>query len=503
VIERMAEADYIIVGGGTAGCVVARRLLEWTDARVLLLEAGPDYPRWALDPPLASLRLRRHWSWPLVTVPQPRLGGRTIAFPMGRVVGGSSSINAMMFVPGAPADHDDWERAGGPDWGRGVIAEEMRRIFGGGPGSLAAPCAPRYRAEFSERFLAAAEAEGLRRVAGLHAGHGEACGYFDVFQLEGRRAGVATTSLAPWRGHPRLALRTRRRVRRLLLEGPRVVGVEVGDGRAARPLRARRGVILTAGTFHSPHLLLRSGIGPPAELEEARVPVRHALLAVGRGLEDHVGAVLRHPAEKASPGRRARWLVATLEYLRGRDGVMRSNCCEAGGFFATEPGDERPTIEIVSHFQSERHDEVSLDCILLRPHSRGTVRLNPGDPEGPPRIDPAYLEDERDRSTLGAGVRRARDILRRIFPASGLLPVLPDRGAEDAFLAAQGRTNYHPTGTCRMGATGVVDARLQVHGLEGLWVGDASAIPASPTGHTAVAAILFGERAARFAAGGR
>jgi choline dehydrogenase len=496
------EADLIIVGAGTAGCLLARRLVEQTSARVVVLEAGPRYPAWALAPPLAGLRLRPHWSWPQRTVPQRGLQGREIAIPMGRVVGGTSSVNAMVAAPGPSSDFDDWDTRGCPGWSAADIAASLRAVGG----ELQAPglpvSAPTFQSPFTTAFLEACEQAGLRRTSPFTGGDSQTCGVFPLFQQGGRRCSAAgmLTGLAR---HPRFRLVTGQTVRRVVFRRQVAVGVEMQAGARLSTLQATTGVILCTGALRTPHLLQCSGVGPAALLTEAGIPLELDQPAVGRGLQDHVGAPLLIESRVASPGRPARWLPAALQWLFQRSGVMTSNCCEAGCFLG--PASTPPSGEIFTHFQTHRRSgAVELMCVLLQPASRGTVRIDAAAPWGPPRIDPAYLTEPSDGVALRQLVDQARDIVNQpALRRFGLgAEVLPGDVPWDRYLPAHASTCHHPVGSCRMG-TGpdtVVDPHLRVRGLAGLWVVDNSIAPVIPRGHTASTALIIAEQAARLIA---
>ncbi len=493
----MPTFDVIVVGAGTAGCLLARRLVERTAARVLLIEAGPPYPAWALGAPLAGLRLRPAWSWALPSVPQPALGGRRVEYPMGRVVGGTSSVNAMIAAAGPPADYDAWA-ADCPGWGWADLAGALA----GRPGEpvpTALPVAPpRHESAFSTAFLAACEQDGLRRVEPLDGSESGTCGRFALFQRSGMRVSAAEFAARSGRAD-RLVVRPRTEVRRVLIEDGRAVGVELGGRRATGQIRARLGVVLCAGALQSPRLLLGSGVGPARDLEAAGIPVVADLLGVGANLQDHYGAPVVVASRRPAPGRPSRWVPAAVRYAVRRDGVMASNCCEVGGFLG-EPGGS-PEVEIFALFQTRRAPgAVEVAALLLHPESRGTVALDPADPRGPPRIDPGFLTGAADRDRLRTAVAQIRGLIDRpALRAFGLgRELMPGDQDLDAFLRDRVDTFYHPAGTCRMGSdpAAVVDPGLRVREVAGLWVADNAILPTIPAGHTALTALLVGARAA-------
>ena len=491
------NADIIIVGAGTAGCILARRLVENTDAMVLLIEAGPPYPSSALSTPLVGLRLRYLWSWPLQSVPQERLNSRRINFPMGRVVGGTSSVNAMVAAAGPPADYGAWEAVGCPGWTRGDLEACFQRAASRDGLSVLPVSSAVYESAFSSAFIQACEEDGFKRVPALTGIESETAGMFPLFQRRGGRR-AAGESLRDLRRHPRLKVLTRTSVRRVLIENQKAVGVELGGQRPSGRAMASQGVVLSAGALLSPHILQRSGVGPAAVIRAAALPLLIDLPGVGTNLQDHPGAPVLVESSVKSPGRPSQWLSAAVRYALAGDGVMASNCCEAGFFIGAAPA--LPVVEVFTHFQTRRHPRaVELVSVLMHPSSRGTVTMAANDPWGPPLIDPRYLAEPSDGQALLEGIDRIRSIINRpALRRFGLgKELLPGIMKPDEYLREYVGTCHHPVGTCRMGSDllAVVDPRLRARGAENLWVADNSVVPTIPGGHTAFTALMIGERA--------
>jgi len=480
------EFDIVIVGGGTAGCVVAAYLARHAALAVAVVEAGPRYPSWALDAPLAGLRLRPFWSWRHRTRPIPGLLERPVDFPMGRVVGGTSAVNAMIAAAGHP---DDYAFLGDGDRPVETLRRDLEDL-----GMRTE--APRYRAGFTDAFLEACEERGLRLVEPLDGAVAGTCGQFRRFQREGVRWSAADL-LADARRTGRVRILPRTSARAVIFRGNRAVGIETGGAVATGVITARVGVVLAAGTFGTPCLLQRSGIGPKRRLEAAGIRVRADLPGVGANLQDHLGVPWVVPSRVPAPGRPSRWVPAAIRFLRSRDGVMASNCCEAGCFLG-EPG-TRPTIEVFTHFQTaKRAGAVEFSTVLLHPESRGEVGIDPEDPWGPPRIEPNYLSSPLDRSRLAEGLARTVEIANaEPLLRFGLEPSRRELDPEE--IRRRATTYFHPTGTCRQGddAMGVTSRELRVHGTEGLWIADNSIVPDMPGGHTAMTALLVGAKAGR------
>ena len=497
-IQFTHDADLLIVGAGTAGCVLARRLVEQTTARVVLIEAGPSYPGWALSAPLAGLRLRPRWSWGHTTLPQAELNHRTISIPMGRVVGGTSSVNAMVAAPGPPSDFDDWSRLDCPGWSAADIAaclkEASHTTPQTGPVATLPVSEPAFESPFSTAFLEACVQAGLQRQQPFTGSHAQTCGMFPLFQHGGRRCSTAER-LVGLEHHPHFRLLTGHTVRRVLLDRHQAIGVELQTGSRVCTWRANAGVILAAGAIQTPTLLQRSGVGPALLLRAAGLDVHLDQPGVGEGLQDHIGVPLLFRSAVPSPGRPSRWLSAAIRWLLCRSGVMTSNCCEAGCFLG--PGEGPPEGEIFTHFQTRRAPQaVELMCTLLHPASRGTVRIDPAQPDGPAFIDPRYLTDPADRDALKELVAQARHIAAQpALRKFGLqAELLPGNQPLDEFLRQYASTCHHPVGTCRMGTDpgAVVGPDLRVRGVSRLWIADNSIIPVIPRGHTASTALVIG-----------
>jgi choline dehydrogenase len=497
------EFDVIVVGGGTAGALCARRLGECVPASVLVLEAGPPFPSWALGVPLASYRLRRPWSWEHRSVPQAALGGRRILYPMGKVLGGSSSVNAMIAARGPAADYDAWAAEGCAGWNWQALEPCWRRATDRSRAGAVAVEHPAFTAPFTDALVRAFQEYGLAHVDALTGEESQTCGRFAVFQRSRMRYSTARAlTLAEPGG--RLVVRSRARVRRILFEHGRAVGVECGDAKAAFAIRARGGVVLSAGVFGSPAILMRSGVGPAERIREAGIEPLRDLPGVGENLQDHVGVPVIWGSLAPSPGRKSRWIPAAIEYAVSRTGVMASNGCEGGAFLGT--AGQSPDLEIAAMFQSFlRPRAVELSAIVMHPRSRGVVALDPRQPFGPPLIDPRFLSSPDDMRRLREGVDAIRDVasqpsLRSFGLTRELLPGRIDVGEH---IRDHASTHYHPVGTCRMGrdAGAVVDPSLAVHGLRNLWVCDNSVVPRLPAGHSAATAMLIGERGADLIAG--
>ena len=501
--------DYVIVGGGAAGCVLAGQLSESPDRSVLLLEAGGDDDRAAVHATdiasMVSTWGSPETSWPYATVPQPGLGGRVVPLPQGRLLGGSSSINAMMYVRGNARDFDGWRDAGNPGWGYADVLPAFKdcESYTWGDPAYRGRTGPLHVLDYtdpavtSQAFAEAAAELGYRppgcAETADYNGASQDCGAFyyqSTRRTADRRCSAADAFLRPAQGRPNLTVHTGATVRRVLLSGGRATGVELSTG--AR-IEAAVEVVLAAGALASPALLLRSGIGPAAELRAAGVTPVLDLPGVGRNLQDHLLLGVGWESSVDLPVPRLLAEAGLFARTRGRaagDGPNLQFFVGPVQFMAEQYKTDAPGFTFAP--------------ILVQPASRGTVSLDPADPFGSPVIDPHYLEAGADLDVLVEGIITARALaytaayegLRGRELAPG--PDGCDRAALAGYVRDNASTVWHPAGTCRMGPDpdAVVDARLRVHGITGLRVADASIMPSITTGNTNAATIMIGRRAA-------
>ena len=517
------------MGAGTAGCVLAARLSEDPDLRVLVVEAGrADRSPW-IHIPVGFSRLLddADLNWCYETESQSGLAGRTVRWPRGKVVGGSSAINGMVWVRGAPQDYDRWAATvGDPAWSW-TEAEALFRTCEAAPADADARLGrdgrmplgrPRHDHPLVRAFIEAGVNAGLAERRDLGISDRDGVGPYLTTIRRGVRVSAAGAYLKPALGRDNLELATESTVRGVTLDaGRRAVGVRLTRHGTPGLVRARRGVILAAGAVDSPKLLMLSGIGSGPDLAGLGIPVAVESPEVGRNLQDHLG--VRIIAEVGRPitindDFRRPWRLAghALRYAVARTGPLAMGGAWAGAFFASDGGD-RPDMQI--HFlplSSERRgwtfhrfSGVTANVCQLQPASRGRIGLGSADPAAPPCIDPRYLSDERDRKAIVAGLRFTRALFRRPpfstrYGAGERMPGA--RCASDAALLDYARdtgsTVFHPVGTCRMGKDdGVVDPSFRVRGTRSLWVADASVMPHLPSGNTNAATMMLAERAAR------
>jgi choline dehydrogenase-like flavoprotein len=520
--------DFVVVGAGSGGCAVASRLSEDPQTSVALLDAGGANDNWVVTTPgaLVLMVAGKVNNWAFDTVPQPGLNGRIGYQPRGKGLGGSSAINAMVYIRGHRSDYDQWASLGNPGWSYADVLPYFKRSednaeFGGdyhGKGGPLAVNALRSGNPIQQTFLQAAREAQFRIREDFNGEEQEGLGIYQVTQKNGERWSAARGYI-----HPFMATRSGLRVEtaahatRILFEGKRAVGVEYRKGAELKQIRARREVIAASGAFQTPQLLMLSGIGDSAALARHGIESVHHLPGVGQNLQDHPDFIFACTSDDPnftgiSFGGIARIFRAIGQYRRERRGPMTSNFAECGGFLKTRPELAVPDIQLhfgmamVDDHGRKRHWGSGFSChvCLLRPKSRGSVTLKNADPMQPPLIDPNFLGEVDDLEAMVAGFKTTRRLmetpaLRALRKKDMFTSGIDSDDDIRALLRARVDTVYHPVGTCRMGAgdpMAVVDASLKVHGLEGLRVVDASIMPTLIGGNTNAPTIMIGEKAA-------
>ncbi len=520
--------DFVVVGAGTAGCALAARLSEDPSCTVCLIEAGGSGRSLAVDVPAAISMAQRSetLNWRFQTVPQPNLNGRRIPVPRGRGLGGSGLINGMVYFRGHPRDYDDWASSGAAGWSFREVLPYFRKsennenfgssAFHGRGGAINVRSVTRPN-PLNFAFFQAIEGLGVPARADLNGGQTEGVALRQLTIRAGIRETTASALLRPAMKRRNLVILTNARTTRIVLDGRRAAAVEVQSEQGPITVRARREIVLCAGSIHSPQLLMLSGIGDGEHLRSVGIEVRHHLPGVGRNLHDHLASpvhmVTKHPDSYGISARAMpRNLVNIAEYLLLRAGPLANNIFESAAFVKTVAGLDRPDVQLV--FQPAKRPPPSfpfpfghgfaLSPVGLYPRSRGRITLASSDPLEAPLIDPNLLSVPEDVEPLVRAIR----LIRRIFASPAFAKyhaeeVVPGAAAQSdadiiAYIRAQSYTVHHPVSTCRMGTDGaaVVDPQLRVAGLEGLRVADASVFPSIIGGNTNAVVVMVAEKAA-------
>jgi len=518
--------DYIVVGAGSAGCVLANRLTASGKHRVLLIEAGGEDRNLWIHVPIGYAKLfadpKNNWLYN--SEPEPELGGRSIIQPRGKVMGGSSSINGLLYIRGQAEDFDHWRQLGNAGWSFTDVLPYFRRaedqergadeLHGvGGPLSVRDVSEPH---PLCEAFIAACGEAGIPRTDDFNGASQEGAGYFQLTTRKGRRWSTARGYLAPARRRGNLAVVSNALTTRVLFDGRRAVGVEYKKDGVTHTARAGGEVILSSGAFNSPQLLQLSGVGPADLLRQHGIKVIAEMKGVGADLQDHYQARVNYRSRTRNTindmmGSLTGRMAAGLRYALLRKGFLTIGAGYAGAFAKTDPMMATPDVQF--HFILFSADSVGqqlhswpgflASVCQLRPESRGFVRIKSADPAQAPAIQPRYLTAQADRDCMVAGMK----LLRRVMSQPAIMRYIDEelafgqkiRSDDDylAYVRQKGTTVFHPTSTCRMGSdvTAVVDERLRVHGFQGLRVADASIMPTVVSGNTNAACVMIGEKA--------